>query len=197
MIETVEPALLAMLRQRHAEPQRHYHDWTHIEALLGHFDRLGSRIHDRDAVLHAILFHDAVYDPEADDNEQRSAQLLLDAAPPIADASLEFARRMIEATDGHAMPAVLTDQERGDMAHFLDMDLAILGASPERFAIYEDQIRREYAHVPTERYRAGSAAVLRGFLERDELYFSEWGKETFEAAARVNLQRSMAALSCG
>lgn len=81
-----------------------------------------------------------------------------------------------------------------DTARFLDMDLAILGASCERFDIYEQQIRREYAHVPPDSYRAGRAAVLRHFAQRTNLYFSEWGQHRFEAKARANLRRSLAAL---
>ncbi|PZT88222.1 MAG: hypothetical protein DI637_08145 [Citromicrobium sp.] len=194
MLETVEPALLAMLRQRHAEPQRHYHDWTHIEALLGHFDRLGSRIHDRDAVLHAILFHDAVYDPKADDNEQRSAQLLIESDVTIAEPSKTLAHRIILATDGHQFPDDLVGKDAEDAAHFLDMDLAILGASPERFDTYERAIRREYAHVSDAAYRAGRSAVLHKFADRDPLYFSAWGRDNFAARATRNISRSLALL---
>ena len=194
MIESVPPTLLAKLRERHAGPQRHYHDWSHVEALLGHAGKLGDAIHDGDAVLYAILFHDAVYDPRAKDNERDSARLLLDETPPIAPASLDLAHRMILATEGHVMPDA-SGQDAQDIAHFLDMDLAILGASDERFDIYEDQIRREYAHVPEDAFRKGRAGVLRGFAARERLFFSQWGLDRFEARARNNLARSLAALA--
>lgn len=195
MLERIDPDMLAMLRARHAEPQRHYHDWTHIAALLGHFERVEDRIADRQAVLHAILFHDAIYDPQAKDNERRSAELLLETGPPIERSSLELAHTMILATEGHYLPDRIGESERSDTAHFLDMDLAILGASEERFDIYEGQIRQEYAHVPDDRYREGRAAVLRSFAGRERLYFSEWGRESFEDRARANLARSLAALA--
>lgn len=194
MIASVPAPLLGELRARHAEPQRLYHDWTHIEALLAHVDALAERIADREAVLYAILFHDAVYDPEAKDNERRSASLLLESAPPIAAESLALAHRMILATEGHHMPADLAPGPSSDCAHFLDMDLAILGAGEERFDIYESQIRREYAHVADPAFRTGRAQVLRGFLERERLYFSEWGRGRFEERARENCRRSITAL---
>ncbi|QUL37031.1 hypothetical protein [Erythrobacter sp. JK5] len=194
-LESVPVPILADLRQRHSEPQRHYHDWSHIEALLTHMADARGLLHDPDAVLHAILFHDAIYDPRAKDNERRSAALLVETAPAIPAASLSAARRMIEATEGHHLPGDLSGAAQSDCAHFLDMDLAILGASPERFVIYEDQIRREYAHVPDAAFREGRAAVLRGFAARPRLYFSAWGRERFEAQARRNLARSLAALA--
>ena len=194
MLDRVPPPLLEDVRRRHAEPQRHYHDWSHVEALLGHFSAIADKIEDRDAVLYAVLFHDSVYDPRAKDNERRSAALLVDAAPPISETSLALAKRMIEATEGHYLPGDLADAGQGDCAHFLDMDLAILGAAEERFDIYEDQVRREYAHVPGDAFRTGRAEVLRHFAGREVLYFSDWGRDRFEARARANIARSLAAL---
>ena len=152
-------------------------------------------LHDPKAVTYAILFHDAIYDPRASDNERRSAQLLVETDPPIAPESLARARRMIEATEGHFLPDDLSDDARADCALFLDMDLAILGASQDRFDIYEDQIRREYAHVPADAFRAGRAKVLRHFAQRGRLYFSDWGQQRFEAKARANIARSLEALA--
>ena len=194
MLAAVPAVMLADLRRRYGEPQRYYHDWTHIEALLGHFASAHDLVQDHSAVLHAILFHDAIYDPRAKDNERRSAELLVEAAPPISVDSLMLAKRMIEATEGHVLPADLAFRDREDCALFLDMDLGILGSDPERFDVYEDQIRREYAYVPDDAFRNGRAAVLRHFADRDRLYFSDWGQDRFETRARANIARSLASL---
>ena len=197
MIEGIAPELVDAMRARHGESQRHYHDWTHIEALLTHAEAIRSSLHDPDAVTHAILFHDAIYDPQASDNERRSADLLRETSVAVSAESKALAIRMILATEGHQLPEDLSADEREDCAHFLDMDLAILGASEERFDLYEDQIRREYAHVPHKAFRKGRAAILRAFIARDTLYFSAWGKERFEAKARANCARSIARLEGG
>lgn len=195
MLDTLPAPLLADLQTRHAEPQRHYHDWSHVEALLGHMTGLADVLHDRDAVFLAIVFHDSIYDPHASDNERRSAELLVASDLPFPPASLALAKRMIEATEGHAMPGDLGREAYEDCAHFLDMDLAILGAPAQRFDIYEDQIRREYAHVPDDAFRAGRARVLQRFAAREPLYFSAWGKDRFDAKARLNIARSLQALA--
>ncbi|MBD2842945.1 HD domain-containing protein [Erythrobacter rubeus] len=184
MLESVPSALLENLLDRHGEAPRHYHDWSHVEALLAHFETVEDRISDRAAVLYAILFHDAIYDPRAKDNERRSAALLIESAPPLSPASLSAARRMIEATEGHYLPSDLSEAAQQDCAHFLDMDLGILGAPASRFDIYEQQIRAEYAHVPDDAFREGRAKVLRHFSQREQLYFSPWGQDRFEARAR-------------
>jgi len=195
MIDQLPAELRQELVPRHAEPARHYHNWTHVEALLAHAESIAPRLNDPVAVLYAVVFHDAVYDPRAKDNERRSAALLVAANPAIPAESLQLAKRMIEATEGHILPDDLAPAERADCAHFLDMDLGILGADRHRFDIYEDQIRREYAHVSEPDFRKGRAAVLRHFSARDALYFSEWGKVRFETKARSNLARSLAALA--
>lgn len=194
MLETVPEELLADLRKRHGEAQRHYHDWSHVEALQRHFESVGDLVTDRTAVHYAILFHDAIYDPRSKENERRSAALLAASSPPIPDASLALAKRMIEATEGHFLPADLSGPALDDCALFLDMDLGILGAAPDRFDLYEAQIRREYAHVADEDFRKGRAAVLEHFAGRDALYFSNWGRQRFEAQARENIARSLARL---
>lgn len=195
MFGNVLPALLEELKRRHSEAARQYHDWSHIEALARHLQSIRDRVHDSDAVLYAILFHDAVYDPRAKDNERQSAALLRDAIVQISQRSRGAAVKMIEATEGHYLPEQLRNEAREDCAHFLDMDLAILGASDRRFDIYEEQIRREYAHVPENAFREGRAKVLRHFAERERLYFSDWGYGRFEEKARANIARSLTALS--
>jgi predicted metal-dependent HD superfamily phosphohydrolase len=80
------------------------------------------------------------------------------------------------------------------MARFLDMDLSILGATAADFDAYEAGVRHEYREIPEALFRAGRAAILEGFLARERLYFSDWGRARFEAAARDNLKRSIARL---
>lgn len=188
----VPEAVLADLRRRYGEPGRHYHSWAHIEALLRWFAQRADTLNDPDAVVLAILFHDAVYDARRSDNETLSAALL--AATPLpgwSPASIAAALRMIEATAGHQPPDGLTPEQASDLKIFLDMDLSILGASPSVFAAYDRAIRREYRHVPWPIYGMARKRILGGFLERPALYFSDWGRETFETAARANLQRKL------
>jgi predicted metal-dependent HD superfamily phosphohydrolase len=201
--------VLASLRERYAEPGRAYHDWSHIAAMLdcaaalrppGPAEPSGPA--EPEAFHLAILFHDAVYEPRARDNERRSAALLremLGGTRPAA--TLDRAARLILATEGHVLPEVAPGPEgealRADAALFLDLDLAILASPPAEFDRYDAAIRREYAHVPEADYRRGRRAVLEGFLRRDRLFFTPLLGAGAEERARANLRRAIDALEQG
>ena len=51
----VPPELAEELRTLHAQPQRAYHDWRHIEELLALFAEIEPGLHDARAVLFAVL----------------------------------------------------------------------------------------------------------------------------------------------
>lgn len=179
----VKDALLA----RYAEPHRAYHTLQHLEECFAQFDRSRDLAMQAGEVAIAVWFHDAIYDTHAADNEARSA---LWAAEVIREAGgrLEVAervQRMILATRHEAEPAA------GDAVLIADIDLAILGAEEARFAEYEDQIRREYAWVPTMLFRAKRARILRGFLARPRIYGTPRFHEWYEARARANLQQAL------
>jgi predicted metal-dependent HD superfamily phosphohydrolase len=177
-------------------PGRHYHGLAHIKALLALADEYRGELAHREAIEAAIWFHDAIYDSRRSDNEARSASL---AAEKLASrASPEQLSRivaMIEATATHALPDLGDEAATRDAAFFLDMDLSILGAPKAAFDSYEAAVRREYAWVDDKAWRSGRAAVLRKFLARPQIFHTQAFKERFEAPARKNIARSIAALA--
>ena len=194
----IPAALMEALRQRHGEPQRHYHTWAHVEALLGHYRRWVRYLNRPGPVLWALYWHDAVYDPRAKDNEEQSARLLeREAAGHLSPHDIDFAATIIRATATHTLPEGLPAQDAEDLALFLDMDLSILGAPEAVYDRYERDIRAEYAFVPDEAYRAGRGAILRGFLSRPRLYFTDIAHAEWDAAARANLTRAVRVLEQG
>lgn len=68
---------LAGLRRRYAEPHRAYHGQAHVDALLAGLAAEGPHIGNKAATELAIWYHDAIYNPNATDNEARSADLLV------------------------------------------------------------------------------------------------------------------------
>lgn len=192
----VDAAPIAALRSRYDEPWRHYHVWAHPHAMLRHLDRAiadGVELVDPAAAAGFVLWHDAIYDPQAPHgrNELLSAALCRAEMAAIADA-LSVARTCtaIEATIRHLPP----DDDCPDAALLLDIDLSILGADEATFAAYDRAIRAEYAHVAEPGYRAGRAAILRRFLDRDRLYLTDWGVDRWEKAARANLAAAISRL---
>lgn len=190
--------LMKTLRRRYAEPQRHYHTWAHIEALLEHYRRWVRYFHRPGPVLWALYWHDAVYDPHASDNEEQSAQLLeKEAAGHLSPDDIAFAAAIIRATTTHTVPEGLAERASEDLALFLDLDLSGFAASDPVFNQMQKDIRAEYAFVPEDRYRAARGGILKGFLGRERLYFTDLAHAEWEAAARVNLARAVRELEQG
>ena len=107
-------------------------------------------------------------------------------------ASVPRAQQLISLTARHGR--LQPREVDPEAALFLDCDMAILAAPPERYAAYEQAIAREYAAIPADLYRKGRGAFLRGLLGKDRIYLSDLFHTRMDAAARINLARAVAAL---
>ena len=152
------------LHRRYSEPHRHYHNARHIDECLELFDSVRSEARDPLALESAIWFHDVVYDPRANDNEEKSANFALLHFQGLSSGFLELLIGLILATKTH-MPGMVPDA-----ALLIDIDLSILGKPSERFAEFESAIRNEYAWVMPADFCKARAYIVRGFLERDRIY---------------------------
>lgn len=164
-------------------PDRHYHDEQHLAEVLDRLDDLGCA--DL-AVQLAAWFHDGVHRGTADD-EERSAQWAGRTLP--ADLADEVAR-LVRLTASHR-PA--DDDLPGQL--LCDADLAILAASPERYAAYAAAVRREYAAVPDRDFAHGRAAVLSDLLAKQPLFHSPLARAEWEDRARRNVTAELARLT--
>lgn len=184
-----------LLAAAYSAADRHYHTLDHLHEMFRVAGRLALSTDDPAAVQLAVWFHDAVYDPRAKDNEARSADLCVDVLGPLGVPAsvLEKTVRLIRATD-HKSADPPPDRDTGVM---LDADLAILGATEERYRRYAADIRREYAWVPDAEYRSGRAAVLERFLARPRLFWHALTFEEGEARARENLRAELNGLRAG
>lgn len=182
-------SVFADLCRRYSEPERAYHTLAHIACVLADLERAASTLTaaDFNAVRLAAWFHDVVYDPRANDNEEQSAAY---ARKTLASFGLptdviDRVSALILATKTHQAP-------NSDAACqcLLDADLAILGAATADYDAYAETIRREYAWVPDAHYREGRRRVLETFLQRSRLYLTP-SFEPLEEQARANLRHEM------
>lgn len=191
--QDVEAAGVGLLH-RWAQPHRRYHDLRHLREVLDAVDALASAAAGADAVRLAAWFHDAVYDGVPGEDERRSAALAETtlaalAAPPALPREVA---RLVSLTASH-------DPAAGDVdgAVLCDADLAILGASPQRYDEYAADVRAEYAAVPDDRFSAARSAVLGRLLARPRLYRTMTARARWEQAARENLVRELGGHSGG
>ncbi|HJC30488.1 MAG TPA: hypothetical protein H9759_14010 [Candidatus Dietzia intestinipullorum] len=186
------PAVRNDLLERWNEPQRRYHNETHLRAVLRAIDALGDEgeSFDGTAVRLAAWFHCAVFDPTESENNDKSAvftERTLDPAAPVEEVA-----RLVRLMGGHRA-------EPGDLNGCVlsDADLAVLGADPETYDEYTLDVRHEFAHVPGERFVAGRIAALEGLLERRSIFLTRAARDAWEKQARANLNRELGLLRAG
>jgi predicted metal-dependent HD superfamily phosphohydrolase len=195
---------------RYGERHRYYHTTTHIMMVIRHvYDVAAMSAWQPSAQLvAAALYHDAIYDPRADDNEARSAAL---AAGDLAEVGWStdqcaFVKALIVATGDHTAPsgsvaagsveagAVDAGSAAAETAFLLDADLAILGAHPHSYQAYANGVRAEYFFVDDVRWRTGRGRVLQSFLDRPRIFASEYMHGELEHRARANIEAELATL---
>ena len=176
----------ASLYDAYSEVQRHYHSIQHIVECLEHFHQIKTHLDDTLSVELAIWFHDVIYNPQAHDNEQQSADYMQRMLENVLGAE-QIAKiyAWVLATKTHA-PTADTD-----LAYLLDIDLAILASDPMRFAEYECQIQQEYAWVEPSLYVQKRQQVLRHFLETQPLYQTPFFQKRYERQAKQNLAQAL------
>ena len=183
---------MADLVCRYSEAHRRYHGVAHLVHVVRRVDELLGEVGvvppgDEKAIVLAAWFHDAIYDPRADDNERRSADLAVQALRPlgVAQPMLDAVDRLVMATRDHR-------PSRPDEAVLLDADLEVLGAEPPVYDDYVAGVRAEFAHVGEEGWRTGRAQVLARFLATP--VFTTPLALSSNGQAAANLARELAAL---
>jgi len=173
-----------------SEPHRRYHDLRHLAAVLGIVGELAGSAADPDAVRLAAWYHDVVYDPEHDDNEQVSAERARAGLRGLVpeDRIAEVAR-LVLLTPAHE---VADDDANG--AVLCDADLAVLAGPPESYAAYASAVREEYGHLSDEVFTAGRIAVLERLLALPTLYRLPAVATDWTPRARANMTAELTLL---
>ena len=201
------------LVKRYAEPHRHYHTATHVQWVIRHVDDLlaasevdrvdggAADVVDRDVVVAAALFHDAIYitRPTAEpalpgarldmSSEAQSARLAVEQLSRLgwSESRLAQLAALIEATQTHVATTWAA-------AVLLDADLAVLGAAHAIYQSYVAAVRAEYEFVDDVHWRGGRGAVLRAFLARAQIFITPAMQREREQQARINLAEELAQL---
>jgi len=155
------PDAIASVANHWSEWHRFWHGPAHLRALLTEIVA-GTSGEERDALVVAAIYHDAIYNPRAADNEEASAILLqrdaLDASHPVIRQAVEI----IVESKWDAPPVSRLGQR------FFELDARQLSDEcplAERMA-YERAIFREYQWVSWRTYRGKRVEFLRSWGEK-------------------------------
>jgi predicted metal-dependent HD superfamily phosphohydrolase len=179
--------LFQSIYSHYAEPTRQYHTLQHLGECLDLLESVMDLATHPAEIEMSLWFHDAIYNTASQDNEAQSAlwaRVELSKAGVLSE-KIDRIQSMIMATCHTALPIT------SDECLLVDIDLAILGSSAERFAEYEQQIRAEYNFVPETIFNQKRQEILQGFLDRSTIYSTEYFQDKLELLARDNINRSI------
>ncbi|MGV0107760.1 HD domain-containing protein [Nostoc sp. DSM 114160] len=183
-----------LLVEAYSTPGRYYHTLKHIDRVLSTIEILQGYANNLAAVQLAAWFHDVVYDTEAKDNEERSADYAFELLNNlgIPESIIITVTRLILNTKNHQ--AAVNDY---DSQVLVDADLAILATNPVDYKEYAHAIRQEYGWVAEADYITGRQKILERFLQRSRIYLTPLMSEFAEPSARGNIQAEIQSLSLG
>lgn len=179
-------AAWADLIARYTEADRAYHNREHLAELLAFAHHYRKAIKRFDLLCWAIFYHDVIYVPGNRANEEHSALMAENWLPKlgVSEQDVAVVASWIRASASHVLPAAASSED-GQL--FLDMDMAILGASEQRYRDYVRQVRKEFRKFPNFLYKPGRRKVLTHFLAQERIYKSQQFFDRFEEAARKNI----------
>ena len=187
--------MLVGLLTFYSTPERFYHNISHVIDVLDHYKHVNKEAlwqHPYEVYL-AVLYHDAIYEYGAKDNEEKSAQVAAQCIVqyfPDQEIDIDYVKRLIELTAIHGRITIADVSE--EEALFLDCDMAIMGASWERFCQYQDDIEKEYTKVyPRVLYRIGRKKFLKTVAQAERIFLSQRFHRQYDAQARSNLKRAL------
>jgi predicted metal-dependent HD superfamily phosphohydrolase len=183
-------SLGAQLIAAYREPTRTYHNLSHLVECLRLWREWCDEADKPDEIAIALWFHDALYDTTRHDSEARSARWALDAlsAGGVPFDTVRRIRDLVIATRPNESPS------SDDARLIIDIDMAILGASSDRYEQYEADLQREHSHMAEFIYRRKRLEILKSMSTRPRIYQSAVARDALEAQARENITRSISRL---
>ncbi|WP_207531957.1 HD domain-containing protein [Desertivirga arenae] len=188
--ESLMHELWSEIELAYKNSNRYYHNLGHLDNLFSLLNGVKELIEDFDLMVFSIIYHDVIYDPSSDKNEEQSAEFAAERLRRIGlvDERIYKCKKQILATKGH-----LTSSD-SDTNLFTDADLSILGSDWDSYSAYYQNIRSEYSIFSDGIYYPGRKKVLKHFLQMAKIYKTDYFHHRFEEQARINLVRELKSL---
>jgi len=138
--------------ERYKESHRFYHNTWHLIDVISD---LSKQKDFDDELFLAAVYHDAVYEPKNNDNEEQSAKLFLEHAK--SSGLNEIQKKSVE----QIILDTKTHKASSDKSKlFIEADLNILTQPFERLVQYEHEIFKEFQFVDYRVYKSKRLEVL-------------------------------------
>lgn len=177
------------LEKSYSHKSRHYHNLTHIKAMMESYETYLDHLKSPNEILFSIFYHDYIYVGIKKDNELKSAQYALSVLPENSNLDKQLIFDAICATQQHQ------NNSNEDINWLIDFDLKILASDWKDYKTYFEQIRKEYRIYPDFLYKPGRAKALKHFLENESIFQTDEFRSLYEEKARSNIMQEIQLLS--
>lgn len=173
--------------KNYGEPSRFHHNLIHINNCLVEFSHFSSLAKDERAIEMALWYHDFIYNPQRNDNEEKSAAYALGVAKSLLLPE-DFCRKVRDLILATKHDRISSDPDGRLMA---DIDLASLEKPWKEFERNSKLIRKEYDFLSNKDFAAGRIKFFQSLLARESIYSTPYLKKEYEKQACRNLQRTI------
>ena len=173
--------------EHYTKKWKYYHNLNHIYSFVELFEKYNNNIQNyKSEFLISIFFHDIIYIPSRNDNEDESMNLFNKFYSETNPKNLnkEKVIEFISETKNHTLNIIHNNEE---LNYFLDMDMHIL--SEENWEDYENKIRKEYPYLSEIEYKNGRIKFLQSCLNKDKIYRTKIFYDAFEQKAISNIKK--------
>ena len=149
--------VLAMWNESH----RSYHHLIQVNDLISQINENKSKFSEKEyeKLMLAAIFHDVVYDPSSQTNEEDSANFLIECAVDKTNADILDVNQMILDTKTHNSTTKLSES-------FNNYDMNIVERDFDQLLEWENGIAEEYSVYPKEQYKEGRVKFLESLLDK-------------------------------
>jgi len=151
------------------EPHRFYHNINHLNYILYNIEKAYVNgiitTPEKHTLIVVAFLHDIIYNPKANDNEEKSVEYFVEKCKIINVASKEFIEdvsRIIMDTKKRIKPTEKLSKI------FWEIDNSILDNDINKLIEYEHQIFKEYQWVSYDVYKENRIKFLESSLGRSE-----------------------------
>lgn len=150
--------LLSMWNESH----RAYHTQNHLLDLIDQINECRNQFENREyeKMVLCALFHDCIYDPTRNDNEEKSAEFFINCCQEKNNPDILDIKQMILDTKTHEATTPLSEK-------FNKIDMNIVERDFNQLLEWEQGIRFEFEPIyGTEKYKMGRLQFLESLLDK-------------------------------
>ena len=170
--------------ENYTKKWKFYHNLNHVYSFVNLFEKYNKFINNhKNEFLISIYFHDIIYIPSRNDNEEESINIFNKFYNEVKPNNLnkEKAIEFIAETKNHS----LSKDYDFELDLFLDMDMQIV--SDENWEDYENKIRKEYCFVDETEYKNKRKQFLQSLVNKNRIFRTQIFYDTYEQIAKNNI----------